>query len=282
MRQAATEAARRKYASAESSYRDAAERLPSLAAPCWHLGFLYLDWGRIDEARQMYRRALELDPSYRTAYNSTALWEYWGKRWSRAGSEYRRTLALDPSDAYACLGLGWLAMEEANWGEAESELKGALAADPNLLDAHRALGKVYRKLGRWQEAAACYEISLRLALSGREPLRESPVVSAERPAVNDGNHFVIFRRLGQMYNRAGVYARATQCLRMAAAGGENSPALHLRLAAMAFRLRQWSSAAAELARACRESARWMGRMLRWLSGRISQPLVQAYELWRVR
>jgi len=76
MRAGAEAAARGDYAIAEQGYREASALLPDLAAPLWHLAFLYLDCGRGDEGREMYRRAIELDPGYRTAHNSLALWHY--------------------------------------------------------------------------------------------------------------------------------------------------------------------------------------------------------------
>ncbi len=231
MRVGAEAAARGECAAAEEAYREASALLPHLAAPLWHLAYLYLDSGRGDEGQEMYRRALELDASYRTAHNSTALWHYWEERWADCERECRRTLALDPNDAHAHLGLGWIACESSNWSGAESELRRALEADPDLLDAHRALGRVLRKTGRPREAIEAYEKSLKLSLAGRVSLRNSPVISAERPHWSDLRHFLVYRRMGQLYRAIGEPERAAQFLRMAAAGGVNSAGLRVQLAA---------------------------------------------------
>ncbi|MBZ5502691.1 MAG: hypothetical protein LAN59_10700 [Acidobacteriia bacterium] len=282
MRAGAEAAARRAWAAAEQAYREASALLPHLAAPLWHLAFLYLDSGRGDEGQELYRRALDLDASYRTAHNSTALWHYWEKRWADCERECRRALALDPNDAHAHLGLGWIACENANWSAAELELRRALEADADLLDAHRALGRVFWKTGRLRDAIAAYEKSLKLSLAGRVSLRNSPVISAERPHWSDLRHFLVFRRLGQIYGAVGEPERAAQFLRMAAAGGVNSAGLRVQLAAFAFRQGKWGAGLREIGKALQQPAVWVGRMGRKLVRTMGKPFRRGYELWRVR
>jgi tetratricopeptide (TPR) repeat protein len=269
-------------AAAEQKYLEAVTRLPHLAAPLWHLAFLYLDCQRVDEAQTLYRRALGLDPSYGTAHNNEGLWYYWNEQWANSKHEYRRTLALDPQDAFAHIGLGWLAMERSLWSEAESELQRAIEIDPDLLDAHRALGRVFRKMGRLREAIAAYEKSLKLSLSGRVSLRDNPIISAERPQWNDLNHFVVFLRLGQLHRAVGEPERASQFLRMAAAGGMDSAGLRVQLASLAFSQGKWGEAFCEAGQAFKQSAVRAGRISKKGLSDVRRPFLRAYEFWRVR
>ncbi len=282
MRQAAVAAASGDRIAAEQKYLEAAPLLPHLAAPLWHLAFLYKDCGRVDEGQVLYRRALDIDPRYRTVHNNDGLWHYWGERWAASEREYRRTLALDPRDAFAHLGLGWLAMEQSRWSEAESELQRAADIDPDLLDAHRALGRVFRKTGRLREAIAAYEKSLKLSLSGRVSLRNSPVISAERPQWNDSSHFTVFLRLGQLYRAVGEPERASQFLRMAAAGGMDSAGLRLQLASLAFSQEKWGKGFGEIGQAFKQAAVWAGRIGKKVLRGVRKPFLLAYEFWQVR
>ena len=92
--------------SAEQLYLQAQELLPGAAAPPYHLAHLYTQRELPEPARQFYRLALALDPSYRTPYNSGGMWYYSYRRLREAETEHRRALLLDPEDAYAHVGLG--------------------------------------------------------------------------------------------------------------------------------------------------------------------------------
>jgi tetratricopeptide (TPR) repeat protein len=282
MREAAEAAARGDFSTAEQKYTEAAVCLPSLAAPLWHLAYLYLDAGRMSDARRMYQCTKDLDPSYRPPFNSDALWHFWDRRWASAEREYCRTLELDPDDAFAHLGQGWLALRRSNWTAAESEFRRAKEIQPDLLDAHRSLGKVLQKLGRRREAVAAYEKSLKLALAGQESLNESPWIAAERLRLNDRRHFDVFLRLGELYLALGEQDHAGQHLRMAAARGLGGAALRCRLALLAFRQKHWKTVGLELAQALKQLAVETGKILskRWRG--LRRPLLRAYELWRVR
>jgi tetratricopeptide (TPR) repeat protein len=282
MRTAAESAASGDRAAAEQKYVEAAALLPRLAAPLWHLAFLYLDCGRLEEARTLYHRALDLDPSYGTVHNNEGLWHYWSERHAASEREYRRTLALDARDAFSHMGLGWLAMEESRWGEAESELQRAIDIDPDLLDAHRALGRVFHKMGRLREAIVAYEKSLKLSLSGRVSLRNSPIISAERPRWNDLSHFGVFLRLGQLYHATGEPERASQFLRMAAAGGLDSTPLRLELASLAFSQGKWGAGVGEIGKVFKQAAMRAGRIGDKTLRGLKKPFLYGYEFWRVR
>jgi tetratricopeptide (TPR) repeat protein len=282
VRAGAESAASGDRAAAEQKYVEAAALLPHLAAPLWHLAFLYLDCGRLEEAQTLYHRALDLDPSYGTVHNNEGLWHYWSERWAASEREYRRTLALEPRDAFSHMGLGWLDMEQSCWGEAESELQRAIEIDPDLLDAHRALGRIFRKTGRLREAILAYEKSLKLSLSGRVSLRDSPIISAERPTWNDSSHFGVFRRLGQLYHATGEPERASQFLRMAAAGGLDSAPLRLELASLAFSQGKWGAGVGEIGKAFKQAAVWAGRIGKKILRGLQKPVLYGYEFWRVQ
>jgi tetratricopeptide (TPR) repeat protein len=281
MREGTEAAARGEFSAAEQKYSSAAECLPSLAAPLWHLAYLYLDAGRTNDGQRMYRRAVELDPSYRTPFNSDALSHFWERRWQLAEREYRRTLELDPTDAFAHMGLGWIALERSNREAAESEFRRAMEIQPDLLDAHRSMGRVLQELGRRREAVAAYEKSLKLALAGQESLYECPGIAAERPRLNDARHFDVYLRLGGLYLALDEHDRAVQFLRMAAAGGLDGVVLRCRLASLSFRQKRWKAVGLELARAGKQLAVQMGRSSWRLWRVVRRPLQHAYELWRL-
>jgi len=282
MREGAEAAVRGESSAAELKFIEAAECLPSLGAPSWQLAYLYLDAQRLSEARQMYLRSLDLDPSYRTPFNSDALSSFWEHRWRAAESECRRTLELDPGDAFAHLVLGWLALEQSKWGTAESEARRAVEIRPDSLDAQRALGEALQKLGRGQEAVAAYERSLKLALTGQESLHECPAIAVEGPRLNDWRHFDVYLRLGELFLSLGELDRAGQYLCMAVAAGLDGVLPRFRLASLAFRQRRWKAVAWELMQMAKQSLVGTGPIMWTLWRKIRRPFRGAYELWLVR
>lgn len=282
MRGGAEAAARGEYDSAAREYSQAAECLPNLAAPLWHLAFCFLDTGRQKEAREAYQRALEMDSGYRTPFSNDALWNFWDRRWDAAENECRRTLEIDPRDAFAHLGLGWIAIEHKNWTAAESELRIALEISPRMLDAHRALGIVLQETGRQREATAEFEQSLKLALGGQESLHECPRIAIERTGLNDRHHFEVFGKLAKANFAIGEWDRAAQCLNMAAADRQDNVGLRCQLASVALRQRRWKSAGGHFVCAWKQMAEQIGYASGKLWRGMRKPFRRALEMWRVR
>jgi tetratricopeptide (TPR) repeat protein len=282
MREGAEATARGEFSVAQQKYSDAMECLPNLAAPLWQLAYLYLDAGRLDEAQQMYRRATVLDSSYGGPFHSDGLWHFWDRRWESAEREYRRTLKLDPNDTFAHLGLAWIALEHSDWGEAESEIHRAKEIQADLLDAYRTMGRIHEKMGRRREAIASYEKSMKLALAGQESFHECPGIAAERPRLNDSQHFEVFVRLGGLYLSLGERDRASHNLRMAAAGGWDGVVLRCRMFSVAFRQKRWKTAGLELAQVCKQLAVQTRRKMDKLWRAVRRPFLRTIELWRVR
>ncbi len=282
MRAAAEVNERKNFATAEEKYREARDLLPGSAAPAWHLAQLYLAMRRPDVAGRMYQQALALDPSYRTAYNSAGLWDYWGRRFAAAEQEHRRTLALDPQDAHALLGAAWLKGRQRQWGEAEAVLRRALGLNQQLLDAYRALGQVLVRQNRWEEAITAYEQSLKLALAGHQPLNAPIATSADHEPIYDPDHWPTFLQLARLYEHQGETSKALDLYRMTAAGGHDGVFLRCRLARLYLKQQGGWRAAGEVWRA----VQLIPAALRTTGRRVFSPLRRAfrnaYEAWLSR
>jgi tetratricopeptide (TPR) repeat protein len=227
---------------AEADYRQAENLLPDSAAPCFHLAHLYLEVGRPDAARELYRQALARDPSYRTAFNSAGVWHYWDRRFPEARREHQRTLALDAGDAHAHLGLGRIAADEKRWEEAETSLRTALTLDGTLPDAWRVLGKVLANRKRAHEAIRAYQESLKLVLHGHKPLMETILTQPPGGLVLDPDHCAIHVALARLQERTGALAEAITGYRFGIAGGEDRPLIRFHLLRLYLRRKQWRQA----------------------------------------
>jgi tetratricopeptide (TPR) repeat protein len=243
MRQAALAAQQSDLGAAEGKYIEAEEHLRDKAAPSYHLAYLYLSLGRTQEARQCYQRAMDLDSSYRTPYNSGGLWHYSMGNYREADQEYRRTLTLEPEDAYAHYGLGRLAAKGKRWHEAEEWLNKSLELNSQLIDSYRILGKVLTRQGRREEAIAAYEKSLVLALRGHRPLTD--YIATEYEGLADPDHFRIHGRLARLYDLQGGGARAISGYRMSIAKGDDGVLPRILLARLYLKQRQFVNSARE-------------------------------------
>ena len=272
MREAAEAAARGDAVVAEAKYREAADFLPRSAAPYFHSAHLYAQLGRLEEGRKAYRRVLELDKTYRTAYNSAGFVYFQSKRFKEAEQEHLRTLALDPEDTHAHFGLAQLAARKKCWEEAETLLRTSLALDANLLDSHRLLGKVLTKLGREDEAIAAYERSVKLALTGHRPIAGVLLTKNKQPRLLDPFISLVQYRLGHLYTKKRMLSDAINSYRMSTGGGNDRAAVRVRLASLYFRQGKWKHATLEVWHA----VRLIPAELKWITRKFYRRVVR---LW---
>jgi Flp pilus assembly protein TadD len=224
---------------AESKYREAKELLPKLAAAPYRLARLFASLGRIEDGRQLYGQAVELDSSYRNAYSSGGFHHYWRGELADAEREFHDLLTLDPSDAYCQLGLGLLALKRNLLTEAEQRLRTALMLDNCLLDAQCDLGETLAKLGRRKEAILAYERALMLL--GGDKTHYGPILLVKAAMGKLGEmNWIVPARLASLYAEEGDTEKALSALEFSITnGGPNSTRLRWKLACLYWKKGQW-------------------------------------------
>ncbi len=113
-------------------------------------------------ARQMFARAIEIDPAYALAYAGIANCCVYLHRFHGQGEDMvaeaeaasRRALELDPELAEARAARGLAFSLTKDFEAAEGELRRAIALDDALFDAHYFLGSVFFEQGKMGEAVA--------------------------------------------------------------------------------------------------------------------------------
>ena len=202
---------------------------PVAAAAAYHLAHLF-SCERIEEARALYRKAVSVDPAYRSAHGYPGFTHYRADRLEHAEAAFHRALALDPDHPLALLGLGMVAVRRRHWTDAEAVLRRALAADGTLIDAHRLLAELLVRRGACDEAIASYERSLTLAMAGNQPLGWLPATNGTTGRLVDADHWKTHARLARLYERRGCIARAIAGYRISVAAGHGGALLRRRLA----------------------------------------------------
>lgn len=118
------------------------------------------------DARDAYRRAVELEPHHADAHvNLGRLLHEEGK--ARAAEvHYRIALTSKPKHAPAAFNLGVALEDRGRLEEAAEAYERALASDPAFADAHYNLGLLYEKLGKGPSAIR-HLSAYKKALEGR-------------------------------------------------------------------------------------------------------------------
>jgi serine/threonine protein kinase/tetratricopeptide (TPR) repeat protein len=119
----------------------------------------------LEYARQMFNKAIEIDPEYARAYAGVAdscsmLYTYFDARefnLRQADIASQKALALEPELAEAHVARGLAVSLRKQFDEAEREFEIALKLDPKLFDAAYSYGRALQSAGRFQEAAKMFE-----------------------------------------------------------------------------------------------------------------------------
>ncbi len=151
--------------------REAAERAlgldETLAEVHSSLGHIQLHELDCRAAEERFRRAIELNPSYATAYFYYANCLLALGRGEEAIAAARRSLALDPVSPAAEINVATMLYYAGELAQAIEHSERALELEPNWADAYETIGKVYveRRLHRDAISALRKAVSL----SGRTP-----------------------------------------------------------------------------------------------------------------
>lgn len=123
-----------------------------------------LEWllNSIVDAEVAYRKALELDPDYVSAWNNLGNVLYGQQRYHEAEAAYRKALELDSEYVIVWNNLGNALTSQHRYQEAETVFRKALEFNPDSLFTWGSLGYVLDNQFRYQEAQAAYNKVLQI------------------------------------------------------------------------------------------------------------------------
>jgi serine/threonine protein kinase/Flp pilus assembly protein TadD len=183
-----------------------------LAEPHASLGYVNrLSWQWTESERE-FKRAVELNPNYATAYHWYSILLKDLGRFDEAALMIKRAKELDPLSSVIGNNLSAMyQIQNDHNASIENSLK-IVELDPNFSLAYRVLGQAYLKQGRNAEAIANFEKAVELSNRGSNILRDlgyGYAVTGKRAEAN-----AIVKELEEKYARkesngmyvAGVYA----------------------------------------------------------------------------
>jgi tetratricopeptide (TPR) repeat protein len=199
-------------------------------------------FGRLDEARPYYERAVALAPDYVPARVRLGEILLKTNRNADAAGTYRATLARVPAEPYSLLGLARCDLVAGDWNRARDHLREAISDHPDFLGAILLLVTVDEHFGDQDEAD-----SLKTMIGTREfvdivdPWLDGLMEDCYDPyrlgiAADDANF-------------AGDGPRAQHLLERAIALAPNTGAYHYQLGAMFFHATEYELARREMEKA---------------------------------
>jgi TolB-like protein/Flp pilus assembly protein TadD len=129
----------------------------SLAEPHAALGTVNRQLWQWAEAEREYKRAIELNPNYATAYHWYAIMLQNVGRKDEALTTIQRAHELDPLSSIIMATVTWVQLTRGNYTESIENALRLIELDPNFGIAHDNLGLAYLKTGRHPEALASFE-----------------------------------------------------------------------------------------------------------------------------
>jgi tetratricopeptide (TPR) repeat protein len=124
------------------------------------LGFVLERQGMPDEAVEMYRKSLDLDPASASAHYNMAASLARSGEFAKAEPHFRAVIEKKPS-TQAYTGLGIVLWQQGRGDEAIVSLQNAIKADPKNASAYDQLGTIQVQQGKLEEAASTYRSLVR-------------------------------------------------------------------------------------------------------------------------
>jgi tetratricopeptide (TPR) repeat protein len=199
-------------------------------------------FGRLDEARPFYERAVALAPDYVPARVRLGDVLLKTNRPADAALAYRAVLALVPAEPYALHGLARCDLAAGDWSAARDHLRQAIADHPDFIGALSLLVTVDEHLGDQDEAD-----SLKTTIGTREYV---DIADAWSDALTDDCYDPYRLSVAaSMANFSGDGPRAQQLLERAIAMAPGTGSYHRQLGSMFFHANDFGPARAEVEKA---------------------------------
>jgi TolB-like protein/DNA-binding winged helix-turn-helix (wHTH) protein len=148
------------------------------------------DWAGAAEG---FRRAIQLDPSYATAYQRYSLYSIAMGRFDDSLEQIKKARDLEPLSISINASLGWRLYLAREYDRSIAQLRDTLEMDPDYEWAHLTLGQAYEQKAQYDLALA--ELRRAVEISHSSPLMVSALAHAYALS---GNHSEALKLLAEL------------------------------------------------------------------------------------
>lgn len=152
-----------RLAEAAEAYRAALELQPDHSPAHANLGAALRSQGRLAPALEHLTRAVELDPALFRAHHNLAQVQHDLGNLPEAIAGYRCALQLCPESYESLVNLGTVLHEAGQFDEAVAVLRQAITLQPQRSEAFNNLGQCWQSQGRYDDSLHQFEAALRRA-----------------------------------------------------------------------------------------------------------------------
>jgi tetratricopeptide (TPR) repeat protein len=218
------------YTDMETLWRITLARNPDCSMAHNNLGLFLRNQGRIEEAMQHYRKAIQFNPDFSDALNNLGLALAAKGRFDEAIENYYKAIQTDPKRFETQYNMGLALAAKGRFDEAIEYFRKAVHMNPNFSEAQYNLGNALAARGRFDEAIGNYRKAIQinpnfpealdnlgnaLAAKGRfdeaiENYRQAIHVNSNRPET----FFHLGMTLGQLGRSREAVAQYRETLRL--------------------------------------------------------------------
>jgi TolB-like protein/lipopolysaccharide biosynthesis regulator YciM len=222
---------------AEIAARKALELDATMAEPHAVLGIVKYefqwDW---EGAEKEFKRAIEIDPKYPTAYHWYCICLRSQAKFDEALSEIKRAQELDPLSLVITSNVGEILLNMQRYDMAKEQFNKVVELDPNFSLAHIELGELYARLNKFDEAITELQIA--------------------RKIIGEKNPYGMYQ-LGYIYAKAGKKDEAIKILNQLLEFSKKGYTLSVQIASIYAGLGDKDNAFEWLTNGCSEQNRYI-------------------------
>ncbi|MCK6467030.1 MAG: tetratricopeptide repeat protein [Candidatus Brocadia sinica] len=168
--------------------------------------------GLIEKAVESYKKAIETDPYFISAYYALALLYHQIKQFDNAITNLKKVIELDPNDASAFNNLGVICFANDMFNEAKTYFEKALLIETNYKEARDNLKKIQQKLQQKIQVQPFIEQSINTIRKNKKNLKigfvsiwfergQAYVTKTLRDVIAQEHETFVFARTGGVYGR---------------------------------------------------------------------------------
>lgn len=151
------------YEGAIATYQLALKYMPSSTIVEDRIGAIYLEMGKIEEAKEVFLEVIKKNPNDAVAFFNLGYIEMQSDNFVGAYDYIKKALDIAPDYAEALNGLGVIAVGRQRMDEAVEYFERAIKAKPSFAEPYKNLGMVLIKIpGREKEGVAYLKTALKL------------------------------------------------------------------------------------------------------------------------